>query len=228
MKHFRDLISNMPVGEQAFTSKRSTWEKYYSELVGLESLVGKVFGVETTVEISRNDLFELANNDNLDVFILSTIMWGYSAGMRGRHFQNLFMNIDVLKTHIEQIRQNDGIEDWNKNISKYKSIPGLGLSTYSKFIYFLRTNVNGYSALILDMRLIDVFCKMQTTRLFYEDTAIKDFDALRNIRYDNAPEIYPQYLKYVNTIALKYDVTPDQLEMFLFEYGSNLKHQLYC
>ena len=90
MQRFRDLIANMPIREQAFTSKRKTWKKYIPELPGIEDLISEVFKDRKNVEISRHDLFKLGAGSEIKVFIFATILWGYPAGMRGRHFQALF------------------------------------------------------------------------------------------------------------------------------------------
>lgn len=226
MERFKKLISQMPVKEQAFTSKKDTWKNYYKknpELNGLDSLVEKVFGDKETVEISRSDLFKLAENGNLEEFILSTIIWGYSSGMRGHHFQDLFRQRNKLKEHLEQLRKNKGHYIWNEHVNILNSIEGLGLSTYSKFLYFMKACINGYSALILDLKLIDVFSNRQENRLSFKENELDEYIGLKKIRYDNAPDKYPLYLKYMDTVAKENGVDSDQLEMFLFEFGSNLK-----
>lgn len=212
MERFRDLIANMPIGEQAFTSKKETWQKYISELPGFVNLINDVFGQNETVEISRHDLFQLAENRKMIQFIFATIIWGYPAGMRGDHFHTMFKGIDKVTENLMSCCEKN-IENWQEHYKSVGSIEGLGLSTYTKFLYFLKINIESLPALILDQRLIKVFRK----------GIFREFKDLKTIRYDNAPAFYPKYLEVMHSVAKNYHVNAGNLEMFLFEFGDNLK-----
>lgn len=212
MERFRDLIANMPVREQAFTSKKETWEKYIPELAGIDDLIVEIFGHNKSVEISRHDLFTLAEDRKIKKFVFATVIWGYPAGMRGHHFQSLFHSINHIEENLISCCGKN-IENWKEHYKSVALIEGLGLSTYTKFLYFLKVTIERLSALILDQRLIDVFRK----GIFLE---CRD---LKNIRYDNAPDLYPRYLRMMDSMATKYRVNSGNLEMFLFEFGANLK-----
>ena len=203
----------MPVKKQASTSKRSTWEKYGAEFPFLNDLIDYVFDHRAVVEISRQDLFELAEKQMFREIIFSTILWGYPAGMRGLHFQNILRNISAIENALTTCFNNKNINNWETHYRSVSLIDGLGLSTYTKFLYFLKIRVESYPALILDLRLIDVFRK----------GVFREFKELKRIRYDNAPVLYPDYLKLMSTTAIKYDLPYDNVEMFLFEFGGNLK-----
>jgi hypothetical protein len=213
MKRFKNLIASMPVNEQAFTSKRETWEKYVEDFPALTDMISSVFGHRSSVEISRQDLFELAEKLRIRDFIFSTILWGYPAGMRGNHFPNILKNLNKIEEALNTCTKNKNIRNWRNHYLSVIAIDGLGLSTYTKFLYFLKMRIENYPALILDLRLIDVFRK----GVFHE------FRELRGIRYDNAPALYPSYLQLIETTSIKYDLVPDNVEMFLFEFGGNLK-----
>jgi len=212
MERFKGLIANMPLREQAFTSKKDTWEKYIPELPGIEDLIAQVFRHRKTIEISRDDLFVLGARSEIKLFIFATILWGYPAGMRGHHFQALFQSIDDIEKILISSREKD-INNWGEHYRLIDRVDGLGLSTYTKFLYFMRSTINGLPALILDQRLIDVFRK----GIFSECSDLK------TIRYDNAPYLYPKYLEMMDCIAKKYQVDSGRLEMFFFEFGANLK-----
>ena len=212
MERFRDLIANMPVREQAFTSKRETWEKYIPELAGIENLIAEVFRHSKSVEISRHDLFTLGVGSEIKLFVFATVLWGYPAGMRGRHFQSLFQSIDDIQKILISSRETN-IENWGEHYRLIDRVEGLGLSTYTKFLYFIKATINGLPALILDQRLIDVFRK----------GIFRECRDLKTIRYGNAPDLYPKYLEMMDCIANKYQVDSGKLEMFLFEFGANLK-----
>ena len=213
MKRFKNLIANMPVNEQAFTSNRDTWKKYEGDFPALTGMINSVFGDRSSVEISRQDLFDLAEKNRIRDFIFSTILWGYSYGMRGNNFQNILKNLNKIEEALSPCFENKNIENWENHYLPVKAIDGLGLSTYTKFLYFLKMRIENHSALILDQRLIDVFRK----------GVFSEFVELKGIRYDNAPDLYPSYLQLIETTAIKYDLVSDNVEMFLFEFGGNLK-----
>ena len=132
--------------------------------------------------------------------------------MRGRHFQALFQSIDDIEKILISSRETD-IKNWGEHYRLIGRVEGLGLSTYTKFLYFMRSTINGLPALILDLRLIEVFRK----------EVFRECSDLKTIRYDNAPNLYPKYLEMTDCIAKKYQVDSGKLEMFLFEFGANLK-----
>lgn len=43
------------------------------------------------------------------------------------------------------------------------------------------------------------------------------------IKTDNAQKKYPDYLKLIDDFSNKYSASHGQVEMFIFEYGLNLK-----
>ena len=78
----------------------------------------------------------------------------------------------------------------------------------------MNIKVEGYSSLILDLRLIRVF----------QEEIFFDFKNLSKITYSNAPNKYPIYLETMQTISNNLDVKRDSLEMFLFTFGGSIKH----
>lgn len=131
--------------------------------------------------------------------------------MRGNHFQSLMSQIEALK--IALIEASNVISNWTEHYKKVNKINGLGLSTYSKFLYFLGVRIEGYNALILDNRISETVNK----RLF------KEFDSMGSVRYDNAVSKYPQYLKIVDSMSHDLNADSGKIEMFIFEFGQNLK-----
>ena len=92
---------------------------------------------------------------------------------------------------------------------------GLGFSTLSKFLYFMRLKIDSYRALILDQRVISALTSGK-----YSDTGIEEF---QNLKYENAIDYYLKYLTFSHQLADQLQAEPDQVEMFFFEYGRNLK-----
>ncbi len=112
LSEFQVLIGQMPVRQQAFRSKRATWapfEQHEAIRVVLADLFDK-FGKSDEVFLSRGDLFELAQSNDLSPFVLGTIIWGYPRGMRGNHFRDLLQHFNKLLSLLAAARD-AGITD---------------------------------------------------------------------------------------------------------------------
>ena len=92
-------------------------------------------------------------------------------------------------------------------------VRGLGLSTYSKLLYYFNLSFNGNPCLILDQRLINVFA----------GKTYSEFLPLSKIGNYNAEKKYPEYLHLVNHLANKLETKGENIEQFLFTFGNNLK-----
>lgn len=211
MKRYTALIKRLPETEHAFTTEKEIWSSLLSKNSLGADLLPKIFGQYSSIAISREDLFNYAQADDLKLFILATILWGYPAGMRGNNFTNIIKQIEKLEDALEKAKQ--GNVDWQSHLKVMKDIHGLGISTYTKFLYFLKVKVGAYPALILDQRIVSVLNK----GMFAEFTELKD------ISYNSARVKYPEYLKSMDTVANKLSVPHGSLEMFLFGFGLNLK-----
>jgi len=215
---YRCLISNLPIRQQAFTSQLTTWSK---RMEPLPAALEDIFGGNQEVTLSRDDLFSLAGARAIPRIVYAVILWGYPKGMRGNHFPNIVGAMAQIEAILTEIRQDgnqipDWDEHWNNTFGQANGenrVAGLGLSTYSKILYFMNTRANGKKCLILDQVLIDVF----SSRKFDE------FAHLAGITYTTAPNLYPTYIASMVSESLRLGVTPDQLEMFLFMFGSVLK-----
>ena len=218
LSQYRTLIASLPVHQQSFTSKRRTWgQNIPAEMAGL-------FGSSAALTMSRGDVFAIAKTTPPDIrrLVYAVILWGYPAGGRGKNFERMVAKMDVLEGLLSKIRVQNGNEipdwsaHWNEAFREVRSanrIDGVGLSTYSKMLYFLRARVNGHPCLILDNVLMEVF----------NAGKFDEFAHLETIRYDNAWQHYPAYLKSMADEATNLDVSGDSLEMFLFTFGPILK-----
>ncbi len=210
--NYKILISSFPVRQQCFTTKRTTWEKAENQFDWLIKLNDNLFGDNQTFTISRQDIFETTD---LRELILKTIYWGYTGGMRGNHFVNILKNIDLIETSFKKLRQTvkPTSDDFNQLTTKFRSVSGLGLSTYSKLLYFFQLTFDGNPCLILDQRLIDVF----------KSKTYSEYDLLSGIRYDNAEKKYLEFLQLTNEISKELETQGENIEQFLFVFGNNLK-----
>lgn len=94
-----------------------------------------------------------------------------------------------------------------------QGINGLGLSTMTKFTYFLGTKICGFESLILDRVIINTIKRSR----------FSDFDQISNINENRPIDTYEDYIKLMHQISKRINCRPDQLEMFLFTFGNNLK-----
>lgn len=214
INNYKILISNLPVRQQCFTTKRTTWTKAENEIKWLKNLNDKLFGDNKTLTISRQDIFE--TNEPRKA-IIKTIYWGYTAGMRGNHFLNILKNIDTIENVLRTLRDktNPTTTDFNDLTLTFKNVAGLGLSTYSKLLYFFKISFNGNPCVILDQRLIDVFASK----------TYSNFQQLNKIRYDNAEKNYLDFLQLIKQLANDLETHGENIEQFLFIFGNNLKYK---
>jgi hypothetical protein len=213
INNYRALISNLPVRQQSFVTKRSTWLKAEKEIDWLPTINDKIFGNQKNLEISRQDVFDTTSS--MRELILKTIYWGYTRGMRGNHFVNILKTIPTIENVLEYIKNknNPSTNDFKDLAKTLKSIPGLGLSTYSKLLYFLEIRFNDNPCLILDKKLIDVFAAK----------TYDDFSTLGQINYNNAENKYLYYLEIANKLSIDLKTKGENIEQFLFLFGNKLK-----
>lgn len=209
---YRILISNLPVRQQSFATKRATWLTAENEISWLKQLNDNLFGDQPTLTISRQDIFE---TENLREQIIKTIYWGYTAGMRGNHFVNILKHIELIENTLKNLKKisKPTTDDFNKLSLTFKDVSGLGLSTYSKLIYFLQLTFNDNPCLILDQRLIDVF----------SSKTYSDFNQISGIHYHNSEKKYLDFLLLTNEISKRLETEGENIEQFLFIFGNNLK-----
>jgi hypothetical protein len=212
---FSDLISNMPVSNQAFASRRSTWATYMkgedAAGVALRAISNAHDFSSENIFLSRGDLSDLALKPNLAEFVMATIIWGYPRGMRGHNFRNVTSHLDALCQILADARF--PISDWISHYKSVRAIPGIGLSTYSKLLHFLSANVEGHKALILDQRIIEVV----------QQNLFEELASLRRLTSANASRLYPKYLECMDDAASRLSLPSEKLEFFLFEFGLHLK-----
>jgi len=204
--NFRDLIINLPEQQQSFPIKRSNWERFFDYSDVLE----ECFSNKEEVEISREDIFAV-QVENLEELFFKTILWGYPIGMRGTNFSKLLQNKETILDLL--IDAKSGISDWRVHSRIATQIPGLGLSTYSKLLFFIRAKVEGFPAVILDLRIINTIQKR----------AFEELNSLPKITYENGWRRYIDYLTLIDWIAQELNTDSGKVEMFLFEFGLYVK-----
>jgi hypothetical protein len=210
-----NFIRHFPYKQQAFRVNKNVWlpDDGKKRIINQLDRIKSVFGKEDSAMISRNDL--LTAKDELELFVIKVLMWGYPTKGRGNNIEKILNpeNFDQTIKKLKAVRQNGNIS--NQEVEALFS-DGLGLSTVSKILYFLQIKIDSSPALILDLRVIEAL----TRKDGFEDDELKN---LKKLNYNNAPKKYTEYLKAMQSLASKMTVQPEQIEMFLFEFGSNLK-----
>jgi hypothetical protein len=209
MIRFRNLIDAMPVTQQAFTTKFDTWSNYVNEAQSIERL----FNGRDTIELSRGNLFDVARTGDLEKLLVSVIMWGYPRGMRGRHFQDILDCREHLFQVLTDLQENPEIENWSQHYNAIVQVRGMGMSTYTKLLYFMGARVGAANCLIFDDRIVRTINK----RLFLE---FRDID---NVSTATMSARYPEYLRIMSAQANVLGLTSEKIELFLFQFGLNVK-----
>lgn len=208
---YSGLIRHLPYLDQSFETRRETWEReHYQEHADFDSFLRKTFITSDTAVFSREDLFRKVNED-IKTAIFSIIFWGYPRNMRGHTFKSILVALPDIEKLLSGRREMDTVA-YSRICGKLKGT-GIGLSTLSKFLYFFGFRLEGYRCLILDSRIIDVLNAETFVELKMEQ-AITEW---------NKEDQYLQYLKLMEDVAKANGYSVDQLELFLFMFGRNLK-----
>jgi len=209
IEEYASLIAELQVDNQAFSITPGNWERQVRSSAAAQRAFDDLPRLDDgTIRISRGMLKKFAKEGNLEKFVVATLLWGYPPGMRGNNAESILKELPSLAGHLTEAKK---IDDWGKHYAEVvKPIHGLGLSTYSKFLYFLNSEVAGQKALILDERIIDVFNQKHWDELV----------GLQKMTYNNKSKVYPEYLKRMKDVSRDVKVKPEQLELFLFSFGS--------
>lgn len=202
ISEYKDLISNLPVEQQSSTIKKEIWKRI--EYEGKSEIERKIFGNKDFIEISRNDIFA---ETNIRKKIIMILMWGYPTGGRGNNIQNLLMNINNIIDILKSINKKNLIEaEAREIINKLNSIIGLGMSTWTKFLYFFDVSIGSNKCQIFDLKIVASLNK-------------KQFDEFEQKTWKQDIAFYLEYNKMLNEIAKTLEVSPDRIELFLFLFN---------
>lgn len=215
IQHYSILIRSLPVRQQSFSTKRSTWGKAESQIPWLAALNNKIFENRNVVTISRQDVFAA---DDVRELIVKTIYWGYPRGMRGNHVVNIFNSMKEIEAEFmlalaREANQSIDSSNFASLLELFESIEGLGISTLTKLLYFNNVTFEGHRCLILDSRIIKIL----------QEAKFDEFHSLRHIRYDKGLLLYTRYLEVMSAVSKELDLNCEGLEQFLFLFGGNLK-----
>jgi len=215
LENFQTLIQNLPVRQQSFTTKRNNkkWRFAENNFPWFKDCNDNYF-INGELKISRQDIFNIENSPREK--ILKTIFWGYPNGMQGGHksFEGILSNIDKLEEILTYLQNSNDLtlNDLKKAQNCFKQISGIGLSTYSKLLYFFDIKINKIPALIIDKRLLDNF----------KSNIFEDFSSLSKVKGSNEKKYY-NCVELINDAAQRLETNGENIEQFLFIFGNNLQ-----
>jgi hypothetical protein len=209
---YTELIRQLPYKDQAFVTQGSVWKPYAKNEL-FRRFYQETFLKNESITISRCELFSIAEKDP-HKGIFATILWGYPKGYtRGFNMPTLFPRflgqVEFLSERLSTQKSTTSDE------LKYmlSRCDGIGLSTLSKLLYFFNIKINGCRCLIMDARIIRVL----------HNARFIELDSFSGITEQKGKHYYADYLRSCAQLSKKYGYKPDQLELFLFMFGNNLK-----
>jgi hypothetical protein len=213
LNNYKTLIKSLPVRQISGTTKRTTWQKYETNYPWLHQLNDEIFNGKESVTLSRQDIID--SKSTIRHLIIKIILWGYLKGMRGNHFSNILSKIEVLESILLDLCKIENLTKADFEIAKveFNKIKGIGLSTYSKLLYFLQLKIDGYPCLILDFRIIDIL----------EKNRIEDFQILNKITRWNGHKYYIEFLRTADQQAKRIETKSENVEQFIYTFGGIIK-----
>lgn len=209
LSSYKNLICNLPYLDQAFETRRTTWQREYERDPCFRSFCDRVFDGGSLV-LSRRDLFLSAERE-FQEGLFSIVLWGYPRNMRGNSFIKILSCVSTIEELLSVERHLSAYQFMD--LYKQFNGTGMGLSTLSKVLYFFRFAIEGKNCLIMDKRIIDVI----------NSKTFSELSAIGKITDFNKSHTYMIYLNEMEKIAQANRYKSDQLELFLFLFGKNLK-----
>lgn len=200
-----DEIRNLDVENHTISGiKKDNWAVLdYPEKNAVQS------AIFTNDEISLSRANVKAEAD-IKTKIMKVLMWGYkmpNGGLQRQYADSIVQNLSVLESVFAEIKdKNLNAEEIKAAFDKLGTVKGLGaggISTNSKLFYFFNVSFEGHKCLILD-------------RVVAEKLNL--FDDFAGTEWKPVPECYSNYLGRMDELARENDVSPEQLELFLFGY----------
>lgn len=201
-----DLIKTIPVQNQSTRVHRDVWKKFFYG--GRQKIEDEIFGNNTSVELSRKEVHE---EKNIAKKIFMVLMWGYPTGGRGNNIKNTLKEIDRLGKILSEVAGKDLTKnEAAKLFVEFNSIHGLGISTWSKLLYFFDVSLDSKKCQIFDIKIVDSLNKRQ-------------FSEAGSNKWIQDNNHYYQYIELLDSLSKKMKVRPDQLELFFFYYNLEYK-----
>lgn len=200
-------IRNIDVGNHTIDKiRKRNWDALnYPEKDALHR------AIFTTDEITLSRAEVKAETD-VKTKIMKVLMWGYqmpSGGLHRQYFVSIVNNLNVLESVFAEIQnKNLNAAEINDVFDRFRAVKGLGISTYTKLLYFFNVSFEGKKCLILDKWVLK---------------SLNYFDEFAGTDWQKTEVCYLTYLNRMDELAEIHHVSSEQLELFLFGYFRNQK-----
>ena len=197
-----DEIRNLDVGNHTIRDiKKKNWD--WLNFPEKDALYGAIF-VNDVINLSRA---EVKAETDIKTKIMKVLMWGYqmpSGGLHRQYFVSIVNNLNVLESVFAEIQnKNLNAAEINDVFDRFRAVKGLGISTYTKLLYFFNVSFEGKKCLILDKWVLK---------------SLNYFDEFAGTDWQKTEVCYLTYLNKIDELAGIHNVSPEQLERFLFGY----------
>ena len=197
-----DEIRNLDVGNHTIRDiKKKNWD--WLNFPEKDALYGAIF-VNDVINLSRA---EVKAETDIKTKIMKVLMWGYqmpSGGLHRQYFVSIVNNLNVLESVFAEIQnKNLNAAEINDVFDRFRAVKGLGISTYTKLLYFFNVSFEGKKCLILDKWVLK---------------SLNYFDEFAGTDWQKTEVCYLTYLNKIDELAGLHNVSPEQLERFLFGY----------
>ena len=209
---YKVLISELPVLNQKSVAQKTVWIKDNYDrgiLKNEHSLyISDLINSSGQIVISRRNIFD---ETNIAKKIIEIFVWGYPTGGRGKNIKTCLERLNELECMCKSILNKDlSLNEYTEVIKEFRNINGLGPSTWTKFMYFFQTKIEGMPTLIFDAQI----------EKSLKHTQFIEFQHLADLKHEKATH-FIDYINGVDNIAKKLGVSTDRIELFLFYFNLN-------
>jgi hypothetical protein len=195
-QEIKRFIRAIPVKSHSVQIDQKNWKK---KMTSKE--IAKLFKGKEKIRISRRELLKPPHFTELK--IKKIILWGYPSGSRVTPKMVRHKTIQKIRAHLKR-----SPKTWGDLLKA--EINGVADRTLTKLAYFcnIRTkDKNCPKPLILDSQIL---------------ASVKNFKEFKEFDYESVTaNSYKKYLAIMHKTAQKIGCKPDQLEFFLFRFGSS-------
>lgn len=206
IQKFAKLMKEIPIEFQSAVIKKDVWEKI--DYTGKSSIEKEIFGTNREIEISRKDILE---EKRPRIKIVKVLMWGYPSGGRGKNIENILRKLNSLCKTLSKIQNKDLPSKEVKDLlNQFEQVKGLGISTWSKLLFFFNVYFNSRKCQIFDLKIVESLNKNQ-------------FQEFNRSDWKQTQINYMNYIELLDSLSRKIKVPSENIEAFLFHYNLNYK-----
>ncbi len=194
-------------------------EHYAQTPISLKRAFTAFFRGNEIVQLSRTDVFNSALNDDVDLFVLKVLFWGFNKNQRGR-CRYVFESWKEVRSYASDLLVSPNItsEQYkNQYLPKIKKCNHVDIAFFSKLMYFAKASIDGHKCIILDSNVVNGIKCIDDKR----------FDRLRAVTKHYSSSSYVSFLEQISILIEdpQLKVEPDRIEYALFLIGKKQKQK---